>query len=146
MFHEESGEDEATETLEEIPYGSGEEVLLVDDDRVVLALAEEMLSSIGYRVTGARGGEEALRLFKADIGRFDVVVTDLTMPQMTGADLAQELSRMRPERPIVLISGYSEALVQQKAGAGSIRRLVQKPFTRAEIARALSQALKRHTS
>ena len=143
MFREEGPGDEITEVFEEIPAGSGEEILLVDDDRVVLALAEEMISSLGYRVTCARGGEEALRVFKQDIGRFDAVVTDLTMPEMTGADLAQELSRMRPDLPIVLISGYSEALVQQKAGAGSIRRLVQKPFNRSEIASALSQALRR---
>ncbi len=81
--------------------------MLVDDEPALVALGEEMLAELGYEPVGFRGSGAALQAFQTDPQRFDAVLTDETMPEMTGTELAREIRKLRPDIPIILMSGYS---------------------------------------
>ncbi|MEZ4579616.1 MAG: ATP-binding protein, partial [Desulfobacterales bacterium] len=97
-----------------IPYDTAptgaERILFVDDELELVALGQEILERLGYQVVTKRDGTEALQEFKKDPDRYDVVITDMTMPKMTGKKLARELIKIRPEVPIILCTGYSEQI------------------------------------
>lgn len=103
-------------------------ILFVDDDAMVARMGERTLSGLGYKVTAITNSSEALEAFKENPFRFDVVVTDQTMPEMSGVGLAEKLLAIRPEIPIVLTSGYSDDIEQQIGRAVGIRGYAAKPF------------------
>ena len=121
--------------------GGTERVLFVDDEAMLAELAGRVLRSLGYRVTTRTSSVEALELFKARHGDFDLVITDMTMPNMTGADLAREMLAIRPGLPVILCTGYSEIMTAEQARQVGIRGYVMKPLTRREIAKAVRSAL-----
>jgi len=88
-----------------------------------------MLQHLGYRVTALKDAQEALKLFSADPSQFDLVMTDQTMPFMTGEDLGKEVMRLRPDIPVILCTGYSEMISSEKATALGFRGFIVKPFT-----------------
>ena len=100
-----------------------------------------MLESLGYKITTRTSSIEALELFKAKADSFDLVITDMTMPNMTGNELARELLRIKPEIPIILCTGYSARINQDQAMAMGIRAFVSKPVLRREIAVAIRKVL-----
>jgi PAS domain S-box-containing protein len=131
------------EPAEELPYGNGETVMIVDDQRSLVELAEETLAALGYEPIGFDSSVAALQAFRAEPQRFDLVLTDETMPDLSGVDLAREIRRVRSELPIVLMSGYSGAQLAERARAAGVAQLLRKPLVRRDIAEALGRALRR---
>ena len=125
---------------ESIPTGS-ERILFVDDESVLVNIGKQIFESLGYEVATRTSSIEALELFKNQPDRFDLVITDMTMPNMTGEDLAQELMRIKPDIPIILCTGFSAKIDAQKAGAQGIRALVLKPIVKREIATTVRKVL-----
>jgi CheY-like chemotaxis protein len=93
-----------------------------------------MLERLGYSVVAKTSSLEALEAFKAQPDQFALVITDQTMPYMTGADLAKELMRIRPDIPVILCTGFSEVINAEEAKTLGIREFVMKPFATREIA------------
>jgi signal transduction histidine kinase/CheY-like chemotaxis protein len=114
--------------LAPIPRGS-ERVLCIDDEQSLLALEKGMLELHGYRAHCVSDSREALFLFRADPGGFDLIITDQTMPGLDGLELAREIHQIRPDLPIILCSGYSSRVSDEALGEIGIRRLCPKPMT-----------------
>lgn len=127
-------------SLEPIPKGK-ERILLVDDEIAVVRGAQNMLKSLGYQVISRTNSTEALEAFRREPEGFDLVITDQTMPVMTGAELAQELLHSRPDLPIILCTGFNEVLDEAMAKACGIRGFVLKPFTTQEMAQTIRRVL-----
>lgn len=121
--------------------GARERILLIDDEPMLADLGQRMIERLGYQVVSKTSSLEALECFRNDPGGFDVVVTDQTMPHLTGEGLAKELLRLRPEIPIIICTGYSETMDNQKALEMGIRKLLAKPMIMGELAEAIRQAL-----
>ena len=126
----------------EAPQGS-ESVLLVDDEAVLLDVGEKILGSLGYRVTAICSAVEALELFGGNPAAFDLVITDQTMPQLTGYELAQRLMQVRSDIPVILCTGYSDLVTAESALAGGIKAFVIKPLDRLAIAETVRAVLAR---
>jgi PAS domain S-box-containing protein len=123
--------------------GHGERVLLIDDEAPVLAAIAEVLSRLGYEAVSFSDSHAALAAFEATPERFDVVVTDETMPGLTGTELARALRSHRPDLPIVLVSGYTGAIPTQQALAIGVSELLSKPIQSHEMATTLARVLHR---
>jgi CheY-like chemotaxis protein len=130
-----------TRDAEEAPRGGSERILLVDDEDTLVELGSMMLEGMGYKVSGQTSSVDALDLFKQEPDGFDLVITDLTMPQMTGLELARELLSIRPNLPIILCTGYSENLMPQRTRAMGVRELMTKPFLVRDLAKTIRNAL-----
>ncbi len=124
-----------------VPAGNGERVLFVDDEPALVALAETVLARLNYRVLATADAPAALELFRSDPHGFDLVITDMTMPHMTGDRLLQEVLRLRPGLPVLLCTGYSERLTVERARRLGAAGLLWKPYLRAELAAAVHRAL-----
>jgi signal transduction histidine kinase len=129
------------ESPRELPHGRGEVVMIVDDERPLVMLAEEMLAELGYEALGFDSSVAALQAFRADYARFDLVLTDETMPEMSGTELAREVRRLRPSIPVVLMSGYSGAQLAERAHEAGVCEVLRKPLVSRDIAEALGRAL-----
>ena len=123
-----------------IPTGT-ERILFIDDETTLVNIGKQMLESLGYEVTTRTSSIEALELFKTKSDSFDLVITDLTMPNMTGDQLANELIRIRPEMPIVLCTGYSSRINQEQALAMGFGAFVSKPVLKKELAETIREVL-----
>jgi DNA-binding NtrC family response regulator len=123
-----------------IPTGS-ERILFVDDEEALVEAGEDTLAELGYDVTSLTNGKEALRLLKEDPSRFDLIITDVTMPEMTGLDLAGEALAIKPDMPIIMCTGHSHLVDAGKAKAAGVRAFAMKPLTKREIARTVRQVL-----
>ena len=108
-------------------FGS-ECILFVDDEEEIIQVGRQMLQRLGYLVVAEQSSRKALDLFKADPDRFDLVITDMTMPNMTGDRLAQEIMAVRPNIPIVLCTGYTDSLSEDEAEEMGIRAFLYKPL------------------
>jgi CheY-like chemotaxis protein len=116
-------------------------VLYVDDEEALVFLATRLLERRGYQVSGYTDAAEALENFRARAQDFDVVVTDLSMPRMSGFELTEAIHATRPDIPVVLTSGYLQSEDQQKAERLGIRELIQKPATADRLAGTLERIL-----
>ena len=112
---------------EDFPTGN-EKILLIDDEASILKLVKKRLEMQGFQVEAKNNPVEALELFRSEPDRFDLIITDMTMPNMTGEKLAKELLNIRPEMPIILCSGYSDRINAEKAAAIGIRQYIEKPM------------------
>jgi PAS domain S-box-containing protein len=121
--------------------GGSESILLVDDEAAVLSMVREMLTDLGYQVTALTSSIEALALFRMQPHGFDLVISDQTMPTMTGAEFAGKLLALRPELPVILCTGFSEVVTREKALAIGIREYIMKPVIRGDLDRAIRRAL-----
>jgi two-component system cell cycle sensor histidine kinase/response regulator CckA len=99
-----------------------------------------MLERLGYKVTATTSSVEALETFRADPEKFDLIITDQTMPTMTGEMLAKEIIGIKPDTPLVLCTGYSEMITKEKTKALGIRELVTKPILISNLAEAIRRA------
>jgi PAS domain S-box-containing protein len=131
---------------EAIPHGNGDAVMIVDDEETLVRLGEEMLASLGYEPVGFTSAAEALAEFRADPQRFAAVLSDETMPGMTGSQLTEQLVAIRPEIPVVLMSGYAGATLAARAQAAGAREVLAKPLAARDVARALASAISPVTS
>lgn len=129
------------EVAVEVPRGRGQSVMIVDDEKLLVTLAEELLAELGYEPIGFNSSAAALAAFRAAPRRFDIVLTDETMPELVGTDLAREIRQLRPDIPIVLASGYSGAPLQERAHAVAIQEVLRKPLQRKDIAECLRRVL-----
>ena len=118
-----------------------ERILFVDDEKALANLGEKMLQSLGYRVTAFTDSQEALRTFRTDPNGFDLVISDMTMPHMTGKELAGEILASKPAMPIIICTGHSEFLNEETAAQLGIRALVMKPFSKGDLARIVRETL-----
>ena len=118
-----------------------ERILFVDDEAFQADIAEQMLSRLGYRLTTRTSSVEALELFMQSPEKFDLVITDMTMPHMTGDVLARELISIRPDIPIIVCTGYSGRIDTDIANDIGIRELVMKPVVMKEIAQSIRRVL-----
>jgi PAS domain S-box-containing protein len=123
--------------------GGSERILFVDDERTLVEMGQQMLQSYGYEVTTSTDSLQALELFKSDPSRFDLVITDMTMPNMTGDMLARALMGLRPDLPIILCTGFSANMTEEVANDVGIRALIMKPILMhhmaAEVRRVLDE-------
>jgi PAS domain S-box-containing protein len=126
--------------VEAVPTGS-ERILFIDDEPALADIGKQTLETLGYDVTTRTSSIEALELFETRPHRFDLVITDMTMPNMTGDNLAGELIRIRPEIPVILCTGYSAKVNEQQAIAMGIQAFVWKPVVRREIATTVRKVL-----
>ena len=118
-----------------------ERVLFVDDQAILVDMGREMLEGLGYQVVAATSSAEALTIFRAQPARIDLVITDMTMPGMTGKDLAKELLKIRPDLPIILCSGFSELITEDEAKRIGIKEFLMKPLSLRTIARVVREVL-----
>ncbi len=128
--------------VESTPSVQGKEsILLVDDEELILSSLQRTLRLSGYRVTALKDGQEALKEFSENPGEFDLVITDLTMPGMTGLELSRKLQEKRPDLPIVLCTGYNDVISQQEAKSFGIKELLLKPIGTVELKKVVQLAL-----
>jgi PAS domain S-box-containing protein len=125
----------------ELPHGRGQTVMVVDDEKPLVALAEEILAELGYEPVGFSSSAAALDAFRETPQRFDIVLTDETMPDLVGTALAHEIQLLRPGIPIVLMSGYSGAQLHERSRAAGIREVLRKPLQSKDIAECFGRAL-----
>ena len=123
-----------------IPEGSGH-ILYVDDEEPIASLGREMLTSLGYDVAIRLSSIDALEAFRANPRDYDLVITDMTMPNMTGARLAEEMLKIRPDLPIILTTGFSERMDKEAAQKLGCRDFLMKPVSLGDLARAVKRAL-----
>ena len=122
-----------TEAHQDLVRGSGN-ILFVDDEEMIVNLAREMLEAAGYVVSGVTNPSQAYEMFRISPQSFDLVVLDQNMPEMTGSQLAEKLLALRPELPIVLVTGYSQDLSPEKLQQLGIKSILSKPYTLAGLA------------
>ncbi|MGV1100856.1 hybrid sensor histidine kinase/response regulator [Thiovibrio sp. JS02] len=123
-----------------LPRGT-ERILLVDDEEVVLKMERKLLERLGYTVHSFSGGQEALAAFRDNPDAFDLVITDITMPKLTGKDLAREILALRPRMPIVMCTGFSQLVNAEEAQALGVRQFIMKPVIMSDFAVAVRKAL-----
>ena len=138
-----SGRDENLEMCFPEMKGKNEKILLVDDDESVLEVMAEIITHIGYTVVPVNNGNDALTLFASDPSSFDLVITDQTMPHMTGLNLARNLQVSRPDMPIILSTGFFDAIDHAEAMKSGISGFLAKPVERNRIAHAIRKAINR---
>jgi PAS domain S-box-containing protein len=131
-----------SETKTSLPAPTGNErILFVDDEKVLMDFGKELLEQLGYEVTARTSSIEALETFRAQPNRFDLVITDMTMPNITGVELAKKLMNIRSDIPIILCTGFSETVTQEKAEAVGIREFLLKPLSARDLAETVRKAL-----
>jgi CheY-like chemotaxis protein len=118
-----------------------ERILLVDDEAQIIDMEQQILENLGYTVTSSTDSQEAMELFTRNPEDFDLVITDMTMPHMTGDRLAQRLLDIKPEIPIILCTGFNEAITEEKALAMGIQKFVMKPVVKNELASTIRAVL-----
>ena len=124
-----------------MPAGGSERILLVDDEPAIIAAVASILEQFGYRVTGFSESPAALAAFQATPDAFDLLITDQTMPRMEGVDLIRAVLALRPGLPVILASGLSEEMDEEKARAMGIGAFVRKPFFPAEFVATIRRLL-----
>jgi CheY-like chemotaxis protein len=131
-----------TEELKALPTGN-ERILFIDDEDTLIDLGESMLKKLGYGVETRTRPYEALEIFGKSPDKFDLVISDMTMPGMTGDILAAELMKIRPDIPVVVCTGYSERMDEQRARDLGIKGLIMKPFTIRGLSKTVRDTLDR---
>jgi CheY-like chemotaxis protein len=115
--------------------------MVIDDEKPIAELLKLMLSGLGYTVTVHTNSMEAVADFRLHPNDFDAVITDMTMPNMTGDELAREILSLRPELPVIMATGYNESIDEEKAIRIGIRSLLLKPVKKATLASVLRTVL-----
>jgi PAS domain S-box-containing protein len=118
-----------------------ERILVVDDEEQIVQMIQQMLERLGYHVTARTSSIETLEAFRAAPDKFDLVITDMTMPNMTGVHLTQKLIEIRPDIPVIICTGFSEKINEHKAKAMGIHGYVMKPVVRSELAKKIREVL-----
>ena len=119
--------------IEPIPKGN-ERILFVDDDRTLSFMHKIVLEKLGYKITEKTSSRDALNTFKKSVDHFDLVITDMTMPEMTGVQLAKQILKIKSAMPIILCTGYSELINQEQAKAMGIKGYLTKPILKRDLA------------
>ncbi len=128
------------ETKAHLPTGS-ERILVVDDEKIIVDLNKSILEKLGYTVTSATESLDALEKIRKEPDLFDLIVTDQTMPNLTGVELAQEVLKIRPNMPIILCTGYSSVITKEAALAIGIKTYANKPVDISTLAKIVREVL-----
>ena len=123
-----------------LPSGS-ERVLLVDDETMLVDMGRQVLTRLGYQVTACTNSVEALQHFQNDPAAFDLVITDMTMPHLTGKELATALLKIKPALPIILCTGFSETITEETAKRIGIKAFILKPIVMSDLAETMRKVL-----
>ena len=118
-----------------------ERILLIDDEAQIVSMEQQMLENLGYQVTARTDSVEALKEFSQQPQSFDLVITDMTMPQMTGDELAQKLLSIKPDIPVILCTGFNEDITEEKALSMGIQKFVMKPVIKNDLATTIRTVL-----
>jgi CheY-like chemotaxis protein len=122
-------------------YPGTEKILFVDDEKSIMKMSKSMLEKAGYHVTGFTNPIEALEKFNLNFDAFDLVITDMTMPQMTGAILAKKLMAIRKDIPVIICTGHNSQIDGEKAKATGISALIMKPTLLNELTGTIRKVL-----
>jgi len=131
----------ADDEKQELPAGGRECILFIDDEAMLVELNKQRLTKLGYNVVTTTSSIKALRIFQEAPGSFDLIITDQTMPNLTGLDLAAEILKIRPDARIILCTGHSDKVSPDIAQKAGIRLFLMKPIDRCEMAKAVRMAL-----
>jgi PAS domain S-box-containing protein len=123
------------------PAGGKEEILFVDDEKQLVNMGKQMLERLGYHVTPCTSSVEAIEAFRAQPQKFDLVITDQTMPNITGLELAKKLMEVRLDIPVILCTGFSEVILKEKNKAVNIRKILMKPIVAHDLAVTIRKVL-----
>ena len=126
--------------VEPIPVGI-DRILFIDDEKILAEMGKSMLERLGYQVTVRNNSIEALETFQNQPDLFDLVITDQTMPGMTGADIARRMIQIRPDIPIILCTGYSTVISEEKAKSIGIKEFAFKPLSKKDMAVLIRKVL-----
>ncbi|MBU0968239.1 MAG: PAS domain S-box protein [Proteobacteria bacterium] len=129
-----------SKTSEPIPTGN-ESILFIDDEATIAVMGKSLLESLGYTVHSTADSLEGLAIFLADPDRFDLIISDTTMPHMTGDELTRKILAVRPDMPVILCTGFSETVNEKKARQIGARALVMKPLIRGDLAKIIRKTL-----
>jgi len=129
-----------TELKAPIPGGS-ESILFIDDESVLAEMGQNILEGLGYTVVSSTNSIDALEMFHMHPHQFDLVITDMTMPGLTGKGLAEELMKIRPDIPIMLCTGYSDLITEEEAKNLGITEFIMKPISLREFSQAVRKVL-----
>jgi len=124
-----------------IEINGKERILLIDDEQQIIDIERQILERLGYIVTSTTDSQEALEEFAAQPDHFDLVITDMTMPKMTGDQLAQRIMDIKPQIPVILCTGFNETISEEKALAMGIDKFVMKPVVKEELASTIRKVL-----
>jgi DNA-binding response OmpR family regulator len=122
--------------------GNGEEVLIVDDEPLVAEYAHTLLDRNGYRCTYCTDPREALAEFKAAPSRFSILITDLTMPHLTGVDLMEKIRAINADLPVIILTGYGDKASRENIAEYSRCELLQKPVSGEELMRVVAELIR----
>jgi len=131
----------AIEADRRLPRGHGETVMIVDDERALVALAEEILAGLGYEPVGFDSSRAALQAFTAEPQRFDLLLTDEAMPDLVGTELARQIHELRRDIPIIVMSGHGDAQLAKRAATVGVSEVLRKPLQSRDLAEAISRVL-----
>ncbi len=123
------------------PEGRGQKILLVDDEPSLTLALQRLLVRLNYRVTTSNNAREAIGWCQKDSAQFDLVITDLSMPEINGLEVARQLRILRPDLPIILASGFSADLSRENLQAAGISDLLEKPISKSVLAEVVGRAL-----
>jgi DNA-binding response OmpR family regulator len=126
---------------QEAPRGNGQEILVVDDEEQVAAYVSARMRQLGYMPFVFHDPRAALKSFRETPARFSAVVTDLTMPHLTGLDLLRQIRQLRPSMPVIILTGYNRDLAGEKLDSIARCIVLQKPFSGEELSQALRSVL-----
>jgi len=142
IFLPKTREEIMPETVKNVSnLGGTERILFVDDETILTEMGRDMLESYGYTVTVTSNSQEGLNLFRSDPQAFDLVITDMTMPGLTGKELAGELMAIRPDIPIILCTGFSEQINEKQAIEAGIKAYVTKPYAADHLNKTIRRVL-----
>ncbi|MCX8043047.1 MAG: ATP-binding protein, partial [Desulfobacterota bacterium] len=139
-------ETECTASHEMVLKGNSEHILFVDDEATLVETGKQLLERLGYQVTATQSSSHALALIEENPGRFQVIITDQTMPGISGIELARKVKKINPELPVILCSGYSDVVTPEGAAAEGIEAFLYKPVDKHILAAALRTALEKTKS
>ncbi|MBC2715485.1 MAG: PAS domain S-box protein [Desulfobacteraceae bacterium] len=128
----------------DMPSGS-EKILFIDDEQSLADVGKQMLEYLGYCVTIRTSSVEALAHFKSDLKKFDLVITDMTMPELTGDKLSQQILELRPDIPIIICTGHSEHITEKRSREMGIKAFVVKPYLIHDLAKIVRQVMDSHS-
>ena len=137
---ESSSEQQEIQPKEPIQCGT-ERILLVDDEEAIVTMEKQMLERLGYQVVSRTSSVEALEAFRENPDKFDMVITDMAMPNMSGDRLASEVVKIRPNIPILLCTGFSERMSEEKAKSMGIKGFLMKPIVMRDLSNKIREVL-----
>ncbi len=129
------------EQIEEVLPTGNERILVVDDEKTLVEIEQRILEHLGYKVTAVSDNKEALEIFYSHPENFDLIITDMTMPHLTGTEFSQKIIKVRPNIPIILCTGFSALINKEKAQEMGIKEYVMKPVLLADIAKIVRKVL-----